>query len=170
MNMDEKEQLLLKIANCEIIETILNKTDNENPCFKIVRSQKITNVNDFCLPEPWSGHIRKAPILFLGSNPFISKRDDQGNRIEEFPNFTWNDEDIIDFFENRFGRGKKEWVKDGKYTLRADGKHKKEAVKYWTSAIKWTAGLLGRTNVSPGTHFAITEVVHCKSREAQINS
>ena len=51
--------------------------------------------------------------------------------------------------------------------LEPDGKHNTRAVKYWTSAIKWTAGLLGRTNVSPGTHFAITELVHCKSREAE---
>ena len=50
------------------------------------------------VPEPWSGNLEHAPILFLSSNPSIST-------AELYPRWEWPDEEIADFFGRRFGGG-----------------------------------------------------------------
>jgi hypothetical protein len=143
--------LLLEIARCP------NFNSSEgNPCKTIVQTQL---EEDYQVPEPWSGDLEHAPILFLSSNPSISVR-------EKYPRSTWSDDEMIDFFSHRFGGGGIEnWTKDGKYTLLECGGYKKTWVRYWASVRGRAAELLGRKDVQPGVDYTFSEVVHCKSHK-----
>lgn len=137
--MDNK--LLLEIAKCCEVEKA--KMDINHSCNKIVCSQKDLGITDFQIPEPWNGHIDTAEILFISSNPSI-------NFNESYPTASWNDEDIISFFENRFeDTPKNQWS------------------RYWKSINKWTGWILGKdSNVNLlKDYVAITEIVHCKSQK-----
>ena len=63
------------------------------------------------VPEPWSGDLEGAPILFLSSNPSIST-------AELYPRWKWPDEEIAGFFGRRFSGGRmggnRERRKEGK--------------------------------------------------------
>jgi hypothetical protein len=103
--------LLLEIARCPNFRACLANPEAEHACGEIVRSQNVKGRKDFQVPEPWSGHLETAPILFLSSNPSISED-------EQYPRLGWGDELIRDFFENRFGEGKQPWITEGRYYLR----------------------------------------------------
>lgn len=124
--------LLLDIAKCCEVEKA--KSDCTHPCNKIVSSQS----GEFQLPEPWNGHLDTAEILFISSNPSIDPN-------ENYPTASWNDDDIISFFENRFeNTPKNQWS------------------TYWRTILKWAGWVI------PNIEFdkiAITEIVHCKSQK-----
>lgn len=122
---------------------------------EIVQSQKST-LSQHQLPEPWSGQLEQSPILFLSSNPSISE-------TEDYPSWSWSDADISDFFNNRFGGGHKAWVDDGIKSLQRDGTYS-GSVSFWRAVRQRAKELLLREPV-PGIDYAITEIVHCKSRE-----
>lgn len=140
-------ELLLEIAHCPNFNA-----EKDNPCKTIVQTQP---EEDYQVPEPWSGDLENAPILFLSSNPSISMR-------EKCPRNSWADDKIIDFFAHRFGGGREGWTKDGKYTLLDDGTYKLNWVRYWTAVRRRSAELLGN-DVQPGIDYVVSEVVHCKS-------
>jgi hypothetical protein len=150
--MSNSNALLLEIFRCPIISDPHNPTYG-GKCLKIVDFQQCSK---FQYPEPWSGQIETAPILFISSNPSIGE-------TENYPNNSWAENEIVDFFQNRF-TSTKAWVKDGKYTLLRDGNYSAEWVRFWASARRRAQELL-RRNPIPGMDFAITEVVHCKSLE-----
>jgi hypothetical protein len=108
------------------------------------------------VPEPWSGDIEHAPILFLSSNPSFDE-----NRSEEYPQ--WSDEWMADFFRHRFGGGRKQWIdEDGVRSLQWDGSRGK-SVPFWRE-VRSRARELFERDVRPGVDYALTEVVHCKSK------
>ena len=92
--------LLIEISHCPIAKSIIENRSQENPCREIVLSQDIETISDFQLPEPWSGQISIAPLLFLSSNPSISL-------TEQYPLWSWSDEAITDYFIHRFGTGQR---------------------------------------------------------------
>lgn len=145
--------LLLNIARCTNLEAC--KTSPEHPCSRIVGAQQVGQAA-LHLPEPWSGDIEMAPILFVSSNP-------GGSADELFPTWGWPDDDLVDYFANRFGGGRKPWILDGNRRLNLDGKHS-GARPYWSNIKKRAREILGREPV-PGVDYAITEIVHCKSRQ-----
>jgi hypothetical protein len=77
--------LLLEIVRCPNVQACLADPEKKHPCRKIVQSQGEKAAEHFQVPEPWSGHLETAPILFLSSNPSISQD-------EEYPRFGWGDE------------------------------------------------------------------------------
>jgi hypothetical protein len=109
------------------------------------------------LPEPWCGDILNAPILVISSNPAISEK-------ELYPDSTWSQKMINDFFVNRFkDRGKKySWVYDYRVLLRNGIRGRK--VSYWSCINNRIKEIIGRKPI-PGIDFCITELVHCKSRD-----
>jgi hypothetical protein len=107
------------------------------------------------VPEPWSGELEHALILFLSSNPSIST-------AEIYPRWAWPDEEIADFFGRRFDGGRRRWIKDGKKSLRADGSYGR-ATAFWAAVRKRAIELLQR-EVRPGVDYALTKIVHCKSK------
>lgn len=99
----KSQRLLLEIARCPHVSHIRRGAKLVHPCAQLVRSQPIDK--PLQLPEPWSGDIEHAPILFLSSNPSIAHCDcKDGVRCsgEEFPTEAASDATVIDFFSRRF--------------------------------------------------------------------
>lgn len=147
--------LLIKIARCQIMDQCLKNRNGH--CSDIVLSQKNKSSSwsreNHQVPEPWSGNLAEAPILFVGSNPSI---DEENNEL--YPTLDkkhWPDSKIKDFFNQRF-----ENIENG---IRPKGQ--KEWVRYWAAARRRAIELFNRPDVLPGKDYALTEVVHCKSKE-----
>ena len=152
--------LLLQIARCPNVQACLGSRDRVHDCTEIVLSQGSETLAEHQVPEPWSGHLEEALLLFLSSNPSIDASEDNPG---DYPRWSWPDHWIADFFANRFGRGRKPWVRDGLYPLRQDGTHYKEWVRFWAAVRRRAVELLMRDDVRPGLDYALSEVVHCKS-------
>jgi hypothetical protein len=150
------QELLLTIARCPNVRECVENRRKGHPCAEIVGVQK-RGIEDRQLPEPWSGDLGKAPLLFLGSNPAFSE-------AEEFPRGSWPDEEVVDFFAHRFGGGRKPYVTDGLHVLQENGLHRPEWIRAWAVARKRAAELLGKRDPLPGVDYALSDVVHCKSR------
>lgn len=153
--MEDFRRLLVEIAQCPRAKAVrCGETTASDPCFPIVASQK---GSAFQIPEPWSGEINIAPILFISSNPSIDE-------LEEYPGESWELDRTADFFQNRF-TSPAGWVTDGKYALRRDGT-RSAWVRFWASARGRASEILQKKKaaIRPGVDFALTEVVHCKSR------
>ena len=146
---------LLEISRCPEVSRCLQSTSN-HPCNKIVQSQSVNSLDEFQVPEPWSGQIQSAPILFISSNPSIGED-------EIFPRGNWSDEDIVDYFQKRFGGGKTDWVINGNKSLRKVNTYGR-ATMFWAGVKARANELLEREPV-PGFDYALSELVHCKSRQ-----
>lgn len=151
---ENDDRLLYEIIRCTNVVSIIDG-EASHPCADIVNSQGVARIGDFQVPEPWNGDIQGARLLYLSSNPSISE-------IEEYPQWNWQDGQINDFFHNRFGGGVKSWVSEGKYALAKDGSYL-PATAYWSEIANRSSELFGR-QVVPGIDYALTEIVHCKSR------
>jgi hypothetical protein len=150
--------LLIDIARCSNVPICLSSSNSSHRCAGIVGLQG-KRLDEHQVPEPWSGRLELAPVLFLSSNPAISEED-------AYPRWNWLDDEIIDYFTNRFQGGQKEWVKDGIYCLCREGTaHHQYGVRYWQAIRRRAAELLGTGNVRPGIDYVLSEVVHCKSRD-----
>lgn len=157
--------LLQEITRCPNIQQWFTSPQSNHPCSKIISDQYSSpphTLDQHRVPEPWSGDIQHAPILFLSSNPSIDENPSIEAR-EEFPLWSWPDKWIEDFFMNRYNGGRKQWIKDGKYYLQLNGSHSRKAVSFWSSVHKRAEELL-ETDVKDGIDYALTEVVHCKSK------
>jgi hypothetical protein len=122
----------------------------------IVESQGIGSIEDHQVPEPWSGRIGSAPLLFISSNPSISVK-------EEYPRWAWPDEWVEDYFQNRFCEGRKHWIIEGKRTLLRNGEYGRSTA-FWAAVQQRAMELLG-ADTQPGIDYALTEMVHCKSKQ-----
>ena len=101
--MSEVQQLLGEISQCPVAREIrLGNSTSSCACRQIVGVQTGA---DFQVPEPWSGQIDIAPLLFISSNPSIDEHED-------YPYRSWESSRTADFFSNRFARSSG-WVKDG---------------------------------------------------------
>ena len=107
-------KLLLEIARCPNVRKCIEKGRRSHPCAPVVGFQFAKSVDEYQVPEPWSGHIEQAPILFVSSNPSYSP-------IEDYPIGAWPDEHIVDYFGNRFGGVRKDWTSGGVRSLQKDG-------------------------------------------------
>ena len=148
-------KLLNEIARCEHAHHCLTNKDTTHPCYKIVSSQHVEDISTFQVPEPWSGHIDKAKILFISSNPSIGED-------KHYPTAKSADDYVSEYFAMRFGGGSLAWIQNGTRELKNDGTYKN--IRFW-SAVKARAKEVLGNNVCPGEHYALTEVVHCKSKK-----
>lgn len=150
----DRGALLREIIRCPEMVSIHSGVLQSSPCQKIVSLQSVIA---FQVPEPWSGQIDKASLLFISSNPSI-------NELEQYPSSSWSLEKADDFFENRF-TSKEEWVDEKMCALQLDGTRGR-SVRYWTAARSRASEILSkpRDQIVPGIDFALTEIVHCKSR------
>jgi hypothetical protein len=150
-----EKTLLHEIVNCPHAKKCLVGNGTENPCHPIVNSQG-HQPEQFQVPEPWSGQIERAPILFLSSNPSIGDE-------EVYPTWAWSDSDVHDYFNHRFGGGHQNWIIDGTKSLKKDGEYS-HAVRFWAAVRQRAIELLPGKDVKPGIDYALTEIVHCKSK------
>jgi hypothetical protein len=119
------------------------------PCHTVVSLQA---GKSFQVPEPWSGHIDIAPLLFVSSNPAIDE-------LEVYPDESWEVGKAIDFFPRRF-TSEDGWVIDGRALQQSGARGR--GVSFWGHARNRAREIFQR-EVAPGVDFALTEVVHCKS-------
>ncbi len=146
--------LLREITHCPNVQRWYASPQSSNPCSKIISIQGSKSLSNHLVPEPWSGDLENAPILFLSSNPSIDE-------LVVAPLWSWRDEWIEDFYLKRFGGGRKQWIQEGIRRLMPDGSRK--PVRFWVEVRQRAIELLGE-DVRPGIDYALTEVVHCQSR------
>ena len=113
------------------------------------------------MPEPWSGHLDRAPILFVSSNPGA---DAEGALVSD-ASFTsaWSTEEIVSCYDDPFEPWRKPGIADGVYMTDRSGNPGAKAIRYWVWARARARELLERAPV-PGVDYALTEVVHCGSQ------
>lgn len=148
--------LLLEIARCPVALGCLEGI--ASPCSAVVGTQG-SNQSDFHIPEPWSGHIVGAPLLFLSSNPSIGRPTEAYPIGEDYPLLDWGDEDTISFFQERFDGY---WIREGNKSRQADGTYPPRGTAFWSAVRNRAWEILGR-EPRPGIDYALSEVVHCKS-------
>lgn len=151
--------LLLEIARCPIVAHCLSGA-TDHPCSKVVASQGVSTVAEFQSPEPWSGHLAEAPILFLSSNPSIGITS-----RHQYPRATWEEGAIADYFEYRFGGSPLTSVEQGIYDALPGEMRSTKATATWKGVRARAGELLQRrsVDVAAGRDYVLTEVVHCKS-------
>lgn len=150
-------KVLLRIARCEVAASAVPKS---HPCRRIVGVQANEAHGEFQVPEPWRGDIENAPLLFVSSNPGLGEDDDSPRRA-------LSDDAVIGYYETSA------FPSCYPRNLRRDGKPSRRHVAFWSGIRGRAAELFGvRPNeINPGRHFALTEVVHCKSqREVGVRS
>ena len=151
-------ELLQDIGQCSIAHRHLGASSMLHSCSKILSVQSTTDWSRFQIPEPWNGDIVRAPILFLSSNPSISEH-------EAYPTGLQDANSLRSYFCDRFNG---HWIREGVYARNADtsGTGYGKAVRYWASIKRRATELLGR-QATPGQDYALSELVHCKSRNEQ---
>lgn len=127
--------LLTEVARCPNVASCFTHPDHEHPCRRVIAAQQLPR-STYHLPEPWSGRIESAPILFVSSNPSFNPR-------ERFPTESWSDDEIETFFTTRF-------------------QHSDQTSHFWRVVRRIAEDILGRAPRS-GYDYALTEVVRCKS-------
>lgn len=123
-----------------------------HPCHKIASVQRYGICNTYQVPEPWRGDISRACLLFVSSNPSIDPTDDS-------PWATDSDTNIENYYHRGFDLNvfpKIEHPASGGLT----------SVAFWSAILNRASELfdVNKERLIPGKHFAITEIVHCKSR------
>lgn len=160
--------LFLTIARCPVIRGIREGTRPTSPCQRIVRLREQLPLKSH-IAEPWVGHIERAPILFVASNPgwdddnkdiLTSAREDEEGVV---------DDKLIDSFINYFGGGLRTYSRGGIRGVDSNGKPDKRWVRYWAFARRRAIELLGDSAI-PGESYALTEVVHCNSKSETVGA
>jgi hypothetical protein len=153
----ESRDLLLDIAHCPVIKAVLG--GHASPCSEVIHFQT-KPWGERWTAEPWSGHLDRAPLLFVSSNPSAGDPDEAlaaGDLT-----MSSDEEDVVHTFEDAFEEGPWIGVHHGTHLRAADGKVGK-FVAYWGSCRSRATEILGRA-ARPGLDYALTEVVHCGSQ------
>lgn len=180
----QTKKLFWQIINCGLTNCTnpLNKD-----CYPIYQSQSCASINSFHIPEPWNGNIEDSPILFLSINPGYS-RDELYPRLG-FPYWTkpgasgvsFDCDKVEDFFEHRFDetgypRNPQylqyvQHTNGHKFSIRMeDGTwHSLKGRAFWGYTKQIADKILGRDSIM-GQDFALTELVHCKSKKTGVLS
>jgi hypothetical protein len=180
--MDETNKISLlakSICDCPEVARALN--DVSHPCNKVVAVQNAIASVDPELrqrPEPWIGNIGDCKLLFLSSNPGISD-DPVIEHREDFPTYRLSPEESADFFVNRFNQKnipihatfrhptEPDFLVrcfDGEY--RSGMKKEKQSQSTWKGIHAMAVDVLGN-QCDPNKDYALTEIVHCKSKMAE---
>jgi hypothetical protein len=152
-SIEVTRELLLNIATCGELPGA--RSDPGHPCHRVVCVQTSPDLRQ--VPEPWSGRLSEVRILFVVANPLLDPD-------ERFPSADWDADALQDFFDNRFEKRSKPWTLEVSRVLLCDGSYS-NAVHTWTEIRNRAGELLGREPL-PGVDYAITDLVHCKSRSS----
>ncbi len=176
--LNQRRALCHSIADCTVARAIRETSPLDLPeaalrCVPIVSSQLLAAAQarpdsrplPWLVPEPWNGHLHTAPILFIGQNP-------SANHDEQYPTLQalladGGPDAVHRFFEQRFD-GDEPAIKDGT-RVRLDDDTWPPAGNKFLGKVRRIAELLTPEGVvlRPGIHYALTEAVRCKSRDAE---
>ncbi len=149
--MREDTALLLEeIARCPVVVSC--KSGADHPCSRVVDAQRDVGLPQHQVPEPWSGHLDEALVLFIGTSPAIARGEDYA---------VWSDppQEVAGYFEDRFGDGPRQ-VRDGIYPP-IPGRHSSTALQSWVEVKARAAELMA--DPVPGVDYAVTYAVHCRT-------
>lgn len=149
--MREDSRLLLdEITHCPVLVSC--KSGQEHPCSRVVDAQRDLALADHQVPEPWSGRLDEALVLFITTSPAIARGEDYA---------VWSDppEAVAGYFQGRFGDGPRS-VLDGVYPP-IPGRHSTTPLQSWVE-LKARAAELVPAPV-PGVDYAVTYAVHCRT-------
>jgi hypothetical protein len=154
----ESAALAAEIVRCPVVDQCLAAGGEALPCHRVVSWQGQAAGGLRYVPEPWSGHLDRAPILFVSSNPGA---DVEGAPISD-ASYTsaWETEEIVSCCDDAFEPWRKPGIIDGIYLSDKFGKRGAKPIRYWLWARARARELLQRQPV-PGLDYAMTEVVHC---------
>lgn len=170
------QKIFWDIINCPNIKNC----HSGSPCFDIISSQCQYH-QPWHSPEPWTGDIENARLLFVSSNPSIMKgevfpytqnvplckKTFVGAKFNGY-SVPWPNNDIERFFESRL-QGQidpvsgKQYVSAKKQVLCVNGKYSR-SVPTWVKMDKYASAILGKKQIQAGIDYAICEVVKCKSK------
>ena len=158
----------LSVARC--LEVDAARAQVGHPCRPIVKLQP-GDSSRFQVPEAWAGNIRDGRIVFISSNPSISQAGDHqsGSIAEMYPTADWADDDIADFVLHRFDSASS-WATPAGHFKRQDGTLSPKPVAFWNNVRRRASEILTFPGDTPGypadpsQDYAMTEVVHCKSK------
>ena len=171
--------LAQQICDCSEVQNALS--NSSHPCSKVVKVQNEMVAGDESMrqrPEPWIGDIQNSRVLFLSSNPGISDSSDLDSR-ESFPTYKDSAAESADFFTRRFDQthipilatfnhpSEPNFLvrcNDGKY--RSGMKNERRPQATWQGIHDLATSILG-TECDPNFDYALTEIVHCKSKMAE---
>ena len=171
-------KLATSICSCPEVDAALG--NKSHPCHSVVSVQDEMVATDAQMrqrPEPWIGNIETARVLFLSSNPGLSDDPNIAER-EDFPTYKVSDQEAGNFFVNRFDQKNipvhatfnhptepNFLVRcvDGNY--RSGMKQQKRPQATWQGIHDHAMAILGE-KCDPNKDYALTEIVHCKSKMA----
>ena len=175
MNISQEltELVLAKeICSCPLVTNSLK--DGKHPCSKIVKLQAgdTSSNSDRQRPEPWMGNLGQSKILFISSNPSIN--DEVIPFRENFPTYQWDEELSASFFTTRVGQHVtfNHPTLPNFITRSMDGQYRNGLKRPLVPQYTWkkiherAKELLGDV-ADPSRNYALTEVVHCKSRNEE---
>lgn len=121
-------------------------------CAAVVAEQDARGPDEFQVPEPWRGDLVNAPLLFVSSNPGFDRNDD-------CPTAAVAEQSIVDYYMTGFSP---EFPKNRNRA----GQPSARAVQFWSEMRRRAGEIYGRPadSLRAGIDFALTEVVHCKSK------
>jgi hypothetical protein len=153
--------LAADIIRCPIVDECLGPSGEGLPCHRVVSWQGGVPGGARYVPEPWSGHLERAPILFVSSNP---GGDAEGTPTSD-ASFTskWATEELVSCYDDAFEPWRRPGIADGVYLTDRNGTRAAKAIRYWVWARARAKELL-RREPNPGIDYALTEVVHCGTR------
>ena len=156
--MNSKIKTAIKdIVHCKYIAE--HFSHNHNQCSAIIDSQGVSSMDEFQLPEPFSGNIDTAKILVISSNPSIDKNPILDER-EKYRTYKWDEPEVLDFFYNRFPR----YINDKGSYLKNNGEYSSLPIRFECSIKARVSEILER-DPKPGKDYCLTEIVHCKSQK-----
>jgi hypothetical protein len=172
-------KLASSICSCPEVDAAIG--NKNHPCYRVVSVQEEMVATDPGMrqrPEPWIGNIETARVLFLSSNPGLSDDPNISER-EDFPTYRMNEQEAGNFFVNRFNQKNipvhatfnhptepNFLVRcvDGNY--RSGMKQQKRPQATWQGIHNHATTILG-DKCDPQMDYALTEIVHCKSKMAE---
>lgn len=188
----ERFALADEIAHCS--EMVKCLKGGVHPCSRVVLEQWSETKDhskrlyrwplQHLLPEPWTGHIETAPLLFLASNPaggpvsdlepdYPPRRRQLAPELKHLdpkrhpslryphsgPKWWWEREALADLWDSFFDL----WV-DNEDRERVEPEAKpKKPTKYWQKVRLHAQLLYAPQPVHAGIDYALTELVHCRS-------
>lgn len=184
---------LIEVARCPILERLFEQGVADEPCSKVAGVQWDADVGveerrarwrmEHQLPEPWSGNLGSARVLFISSNPSIGGKPARAGAsavpaeaaplpsdevlashpslrygVGAHPRWSWTDDEIIDFYDQRFVS---RIAPGGRFVL-PDGRSGGYQ-RFWGWAEKRLKEII--PDGAMGVDGCLTELVRCKSRD-----
>jgi hypothetical protein len=122
-------ELAAEIVRCPVVDQCLARSGKGLPCHRVVSWQGQLVGDLRYVPEPWSGHLDRAPILFVSSNP---GGDVEGAPISDASYSSARETDeIVSCCDDAFESWRKPVIADGIYLSDKLSVRGAKPIRYW---------------------------------------